>query len=361
MAVKYQKFEVPTKIKIDDQSDDQTTRIIAEPFERGFGHTIGNALRRILMNSIEAPAIISILIEGVAHEYMAVEGILEDMTHIILNFKRAKLRRLALDGESTARDTVVLKREINITQQMIDDHGGNYELTLGELISDSEFEVVGERQKLFTATAPIKKQISLKVAYGRGYVASERFVDEDKKVDEIYIDACFSPVTKVNYFVEDCRVGRDTELDRVVFDITTDGRVTAQEALSFAKQIAVLHLDVFNELNYQSIVFESEEEEQASENDDLLRKLTLKINEIELSVRSTNCLASAQIETIAELVIMPESEMLKFRNFGKKSLNEIKAKLDDMGLYLGMDLSAYGITRENVKEAVKEIEVEKSE
>ncbi len=181
---------------------------------------------------------------------------------------------------------------------------------------------------------------------------SERHLMTDKVVDEIVIDSCFSPVRLVNYYVENTRVGQDTDFDKLILEITTDGRVTPEEALSFATQIGVLHLEVFQELEHHTITFEQGEMELNTDFDALMSKLALKINEIELSVRSTNCLAGASIETIAELVIMPEAEMLKFRNFGKKSLNEIKAKLEEMGLHLGMDLSKLGITRDNVKQII---------
>ena len=206
----------------------------------------------------------------------------------------------------------------------------------------------------------MKKRVDLKVAIGRGYVPSERHDIQDKVVDEIVIDSAFSPVRLVNYFVENTRVGQDTDYDRLILEVTTDGRVTPQEALTFATQIGVLHLGVFDTLKFQDLSFDHEELESDTDRDELLAKLALRINEIELSVRSTNCLAQANIDTIAELVIMPEPEMLKFRNFGKKSLNEIKAKLEDMSLHLGMDLSRYGITRDNVRKVIDEYLEEKS-
>ncbi|MCH9612844.1 MAG: DNA-directed RNA polymerase subunit alpha [Chlamydiia bacterium] len=355
MSVKYHSFELPTTIKVEDAPEENRSRYIAEPFVKGFGHTVGNALRRIMLNAIEAPAIVSVIVEGIPHEYMSVDGIIEDMTHIVLNFKNARLRKLPMDDEPGSKETKVMKREINITQQMIDDNGGQYAFTIGELVGDSDFEVVNPDLVLFNATQPQKRQVALKVAHGRGYLPSEAHANVEKIVDEIYIDACFSPVVLVNYFVEDCRVGGDTDFDKVILDITTDGRVTPQEVLSFATQIGILHFSAFDELKFQNITFDTEEEETSSDKDALLSKLGLKINEIELSVRSTNCLAQAQIDTIAQLVVMPESDMLKFRNFGKKSLNEIKAKLEEMGLYLGMDLSKYGITRDNVKEVISEL------
>src|SRR5262249_9212680 len=178
--------------------------------------------------------------------------------------------------------------------------------------------------------------------------------------DEIIIDSAFSPVRLVNYFVENTRVGQDTDFDRLILDVTTDGRISPEEALAFATQIGITHLQVFEQLKLLSLTFDQGEVEMNTDRDALMAKLVLKINEIELSVRSTNCLAGANIDTIAELVVMPESEMLKFRNFGKKSLNEIKAKLEEMGLYLGMDLAKFGITRDNVKQVIQDYITEKA-
>lgn len=359
MPVKYGKFELPAKIKVEEGEDKGTfARFIAEPFERGFGHTVGNALRRILLTSLEAPSIISVKIEGISHEYMGVEGVIEDMTHIILNLKQAKLRKLPLDENKDSRAPRVISHTLDVTQDML--KSGQYEVTLKDIVGDCDFDIVNPDLKIFTATKPTTRRVDLKIAIGRGYVPSERHDIQNKVVDEIVIDSPFSPVSLVNYFVENTRVGQDTDYDRLVLEVTTDGRIVPTEALTFAIQILTSHLSVFDELQFQTITYDEGEEEESSDSDKLLAKLGLKINEIELSVRSTNCLQQANIDTIAELVIMPEPEMLKFRNFGKKSLNEIKAKLEEMGLYLGMDLSRYGFTRENVKEAIADYLAEKA-
>jgi DNA-directed RNA polymerase subunit alpha len=355
MAVRYGKFELPTKIKVEESAKRNLfARFIAEPFERGFGHTVGNALRRILLNSMEAPAIISIKIEGVPHEYMAVEGIVEDMTHIILNLKSALLRKLPSDNEAASREPRVLTKVLDVTGEMLDKRNGQYTVTLRDLISSSDFDIVNPDLPIFSVTKPMTKRIDLKVAIGRGYVPSERHVIPDKVVDEIVIDSAFSPVRLVNYFIENTRVGQDTDFDRLVLEVTTDGRLTPEEALNFATQICILHLEVFNQIKTHEITFDKGELEMNTDRDALIAKLALKINEIELSVRSTNCLKGADIETIAELVVMPESDMLKFRNFGKKSLNEIKAKLEEMGLSLGMDLARFGINKDNVKTIISD-------
>lgn len=354
MSVKYGKFEMPQEIILDEESASKTfARYIAEPFERGFGHTLGNSLRRMLLTFLEAPAIISVRIEGVPHEYMAVEGVKEDMTNIILNLKGALLRKLPMEDTPNSRDQRMLTKVLNITQEDLDKNDGQYEVQLADIIEDPIFEIVNPNHHIFTVTKPMQKQIDLRVAFGRGYVPSERHIVRDKTVDEILIDASFSPVRHVHYHVENTRVGQDTDYDRLILEVTTDGRSTPSEALGFSSQIALKHYDVFNRIQTQSLSFDEGLESVDSDADEMMEKLALRIDEIELSVRSTNCLSGANIDTIAELVSIPERKMLEFRNFGKKSLNEIKAKLTEMGLSLGMDLSRYGISIDNVKDKIR--------
>lgn len=352
MSVVYGKFEMPEKITVEEKKGAFFARFVAEPFERGFGHTIGNSLRRMLLSSLEAPAIISIYMEGVPHEYMAIEGVVEDMTNIVLNLKGALLRKLPSEEQGGFRGHWIITKMLNISSEDLE-ADGQVDVTLGDLISEGDFDVVNPHLHLFTVTKPMTKRIDLKVSIGRGYVPSERHLINDKITDEIVIDSAFSPVRSVNYYIENTRVGQDTDYDRLILDITTDGRVTPEEALSFATQIGIRHFEVFNRVQKLQLVFEKNEAVEDTDRDEILQKLALRIGEIELSVRSTNCLNGAEIEFIGELVVRPESEMLKFRNFGKKSLNEIKAKLHEMKLHLGMELSKYGITRENVREVIK--------
>lgn len=356
MLVKFGKMEKPKKILLDKESTTPTFgRFIAEPFERVFGHSIGNALRRVLLTSLESPGILSLRIEGVPHEFMAVEGISEDMTNIILNFKGIKLRCIPSEETNTNRDMRILTSTLEISQSDLDKSGGSVSVLAKDVINEGPFEIVNPELKLFTVTKPMKRQIDVRVGYGRGYVSSERHIIANKMMDEILMDTAFSPVTLVNYFVENTRVGQDTDFDRLVLEIQTDGRLTPVEALCFASQVIVNNLEPFENVKDDELYFESPNRESLSDDDELIDKLALRIDEIELSVRSTNCLASANIDTIAELVCIPEKKMLEFRNFGKKSLNEIKAKLTDMGLGLGMDLSSFGITYENVKDKMKEL------
>lgn len=354
MSVKYGKFEMPQKITLDEQTATANfARFVAEPFERGFGHTIGNSMRRMMLSSLEAPAVIAVRIEGVPHEYTTIDGIVEDMTNIVLNIKGALLRKLTLDDQPTARDPRILTTMLDVTQDDLDQNNGQYDVTLGDIITHGHCDVVNPQLHLFTVTKPMKRQIDLRVAIGRGYVPSERHIVRDKATDEILVDAAFSPVRLVNYYVENTRVGQDTDFDRLIIEITTDGRVTPVEAVSFASQIGMKHFEVFNKVRVHLLSFDEGFGDGDNDQDEMMEKLALRIDEIELSVRSTNCLSGANIETIAELVSIPERKMLEFRNFGKKSLNEIKAKLTEMNLHLGMDLSRYGITSENVKDKLR--------
>lgn len=344
---------MPEEIKLDEGSQTQRfARFIVEPFERGFGHTVGNALRRIMLTSLEAPAIMSVRIEGVPHEYMAIEGIIEDMTHIVLSLKSALLRRLPTEEGRHPREIDDIVVNLEITDEMIENGGGEHKVVLKDLLGKTDYELVNPDLHLFTVTKTMTKRVDLRVGNGRGYVPSERQTGFERQVDEIVIDSAFSPVRIVNYAVENTRVGQDTDFDRLILEITTDGRVSPAEALNFAAQIGILHFQSFEKLKTHSLFFDKGEMQGNRDREELIQKLALKIDEIELSVRSTNCLANANIETIGELVVMPETDMLRFRNFGKKSLTEIKQKLDELKLCLGMDLKKYGIDRNNIREII---------
>lgn len=349
----YEKFELPNNILCEtDPNRENTAKFIAEPLERGFGHTLGNSIRRMLLTAIETPAIMSVIIEGVPHEYCGIEGVIEDVTNIVLNLKGALLRKHSqqLEG-SRGREQKILTTEIEVTQADLGEKGQKI-VTLKELIRSGEFEIINPDLAIFTVTKPLKKRFSLRIGIGKGYVSAERHEIKDPLVDEIIIDSIFSPVRLVNYHVEDTRVGQDTDFDRLVIEVQTDGRITPKEAISFSSKILKMHLDVFDEMKETQIEFDTEDRTTLDDEDEIMKKLILGINEIELSVRSTNCLSWANIATIGELVVMPEPELLQFRNFGKKSLNEIKAKLYEMGLSLGMDLSRYGLSQENIKERI---------
>ncbi|MCB1118559.1 MAG: DNA-directed RNA polymerase subunit alpha [Chlamydiia bacterium] len=355
MPTKYAKFELPESIRVDKEAVSPTfARFIAEPFERGFGHTMGNALRRVMLTSLEAPAIVSVSIEGVPHEFSSIEGVIEDMINVILNIKGALIRRVSTEGSSrNSHDYNIVTGKIDVTKKDLDAQKGQVAITLKDVFQDGAYELINPDMVLMTVTKPMQRRIQFRVGIGRGYVPAEAIDLFDKTSDEIVIDAPFSPVRQVNYFVENTRVREETDFDRVVLEVTTDGRVTPTEALTFASQILQKHFEVFFQVNTSALVFDEECDLDDSDDDSLVNKLVLRIDEIELSVRSTNCLAGANIETIAELVVIPERRMLEFRNFGKKSLNEIKQKLHDMHLHLGMDLHRLGITPDNVREKVR--------
>jgi DNA-directed RNA polymerase subunit alpha len=360
MAVTYGKFEMPEKIEIEEGSKTNSfTRFIAEPLEKGYGHTFGTAFRRIMLNSLEAPAIVSVRIEGVPHEYMPIDGVIEDMTHIILNIKGALLRKLSLEEESKIRDYTLVTKMLEVSADMIEANKGQYQVKFADIFGDSDFEMINPDHPIMTVTKPLSKRVDVRVGIGRGYVPSERHLGFEKMVDEIVIDSIFSPVRLVNYYVQNTRVGKDTDFDKLILEVKTDGRITPQEALTFAAQICIEHMKAFDKMSIP-INFDHDEKEENKSRDDIVKKLAKGIKEIELSVRSENCLTNAHIQTIGELVIMRESDMLKFRNFGKKSLTEIKSKLKEMKLYLGMqdELEKYGIDKDNIKKVIENYQKE---
>ncbi len=354
MLVKYGAQKRPQNVVIKELATPTFATFIVEPFERVFGHSIGNALRRVLLSSLETPGIISVRIEGIPHEFMAVEGIIEDVTSIVLNLKGVLLRRLPSDETQTTRESRFVTAVIDVTQEQLDENDGQVPITIGDLMKGAPYEVMNPDLVLFSVTAPMKRQIDFRVGYGRGYVPADRHKISNKLDGEIVIDTPFSPVLLANYTVENTRVGQDTDFDRLILEIRTDGRLTPSEALSFAAQILMRNFEVFQQIQEHEIIYEQATGE-SNDDDKLLDKLVLRIDDIELSVRSTNCLKGANIETIAELVCIPEKRMLDFRNFGKKSLLEIKAKLMDMGLNLGMDLSRFDISVDNVKDRIHEL------
>lgn len=355
MGTRYGKFELPSKIKINKKKESENVvYFIAEPFSKGFGHTLGNALRRIMLSSLEAPAIISFKMEGVSHEYMAIPGIIEDMTHIILNLKLALFRKLPSDQEKDSKSIKILVKTLEVTPEMLESSNGQYVVRLKDIIDQGYFEIVNPELEIFSVTRPMTKRIEIKIGFGRGYVSSDQH-RLDKVVDgEIVMDSAFSPVRLVNYQVGTTRIGQTTDYDRLVLKVQTDGRITPLEALIFAAQIANAHFKVFEEESFLPLTFETEEEKGDTDKDVILSKLATRIDEIELSVRSTHCLERANIETVGELIQYDEQGLLRFRNFGRKSLNEIKQKIEEFGFQLGLDLTKYGITKENVKQVMSE-------
>ncbi len=298
---------------------DTYAKFIAEPFEAGYGHTLGNSLRRVLLSSLEGAAITSVRIEGASHEFTSLPGVVEDVVDIILNLKKVKFK--APDHE-TRTVTLSVTKEGAIT-------AADLQLVQG-------IEVVNPDQHIATLDKKQKFEAEFEVKVGRGFATGDENKSSDQPIGVIAIDSIFSPVTRVKYAVENTRVGQRTDYDKLILDIWTDGRITPDEALLQASAILRHHLDVFVGYDDSKVEFDETPEEVSQENTRLKKLLNMSVNEIELSVRAANCLNNANITTVGQLAMKTEAEMLKYRNFGKKSLNEIKDKLQQLGLGLGM-------------------------
>ncbi len=316
----FHEFQMPRSLSVDTKTATQNyARITAEPWEKGFGHTLGNALRRVLLSSMGGVAVSSIRIDGVAHEFSHLDDVIEDVTEIVLNIKKLRLhsaggefpRTLELYADKAGSVTAAAVREDGVTDVL------NPDLVICTLDRDRPF------------------RMELEIDYGRGYRPAEENKREDHPIGVIPVDCLFSPIERVRYDVQTCRVEQRTDYDSLELEVWTDGRVDPQDAVRQAATLLQQHLCIFAATDEEEtvIVQITSAEEQA-----LLKKLCTSVNELELSVRAINCLNTAQIRVIGELVEKTESEMLKYRNFGKKSLQEIKLKLADMELSLGMAL-----------------------
>ena len=314
------KFELPSKLtKVEDGATPTYAKFIAEPFEAGYGHTVGNSLRRVLLSSIEGAAISSIKIDGVNHEFQSIDGVVEDVTEIVLNLKKVLI-------VSHKRETISLT--VKATKAGA--------VTAGDIQADANIQVVNPDQVICTLDSKRTFEAEIEIKTGRGYCPGEQNKKEEQPIGVIPIDSLFSPVRLVKYAVENTRVGQITDYDKLILEIWTDGRITPDDALKQAASILNHHLDVFDRVSEESYEFESQQSEVSEEQNKLRKLLNMSVNEIELSVRAANCLNNANITTVGELAMKTEQEMLKYRNFGKKSLNEIKEKLEALGLSLGM-------------------------
>ena len=311
---------MPKTLSKDESTATPTyTRFTAEPFEAGYGHTIGNSLRRVLLSSLEGAAITAVRVQGAQHEFTALPGVLEDMTDIILNLKKIKFK---------ANDHEIRNLTLNTNKEGA--------ITAGDIQATSQCEVLNPEQIICTVDKKQKFEAEFEVRVGRGFATGEENKRPDQPIGLIPIDSIFSPVTKVKYAVEATRVGQRTDYDKLVIDIYTDGRLDPNQALLQASAIMRHHLDVFVNYDENVIEFDETPEGVSQENAKLKKLLNMSVNEIELSVRAANCLNNANITTVGQLAQKTEGEMLKYRNFGKKSLNEIKDKLQQLGLGLGM-------------------------
>ena len=315
-------FQIPMRVEVDKDAHSPTFgRFTTEAFERGFGTTIGNALRRILLSSLTGAAVTTVKIEGVVHEFSTISGVTEDVTAIILNIKSL---RLALHTDKPK--TIRLKKK------------GPGEAKGIDILHDGDVTILTPDLHIATLDKDATLDIEMAVKHGRGYVPAERNKEEGLPIGVIAIDSIFSPIRRVNFHVENARVGRMTDYDKLTMEIWTDGTISPRDALSTGAGILREHLDIFihpEERNEGKSEAGSEESQR-----EVNKNLSRSVNELELSVRAANCLKNANIKTIADLVQKSEGEMLRTKNFGKKSLNEIKEILTEMGLSLGIKVEA---------------------
>jgi DNA-directed RNA polymerase subunit alpha len=330
MRVKWRGLELPTRVERDTTvSSDRYGRFFIEPFERGFGTTIGNGLRRVLLSSLEGSAVTSLKAEGVNHEFTSIKGVKEDVTDIVLNVKNLVVR-LHSDEPKTMK---VSAKKAGV-------------ITAANIVADPAIEVVNKDMVIATLTENVSFEMEMVVENGRGYVpASERIAAMDRfdqEVGVILVDALYSPVTRVRYATEDTRVGQRTNYDKLILEIWTNGTVAPEMALVEAAKILRKHINPFVqyfELGQETVTEQVIAEEEVPEevDEELVEKLKTPVQELELSVRAANCLESTKIETVGELVKMTDADLLKIRSFGKTSLREVKRKLANIGLSLGMN------------------------
>ncbi len=329
MRIRWRNFELPTAVELDKETDTDTYgRFVIEPFERGFGHSVGNGLRRVLLSSIEGASITSVKIEGVLHEFTSIPGVLEDVADIILNLKMV-LVRITSGREVTMH--------IDVKKQGA--------LTAGDIQTDASATIINPDQHIASLTEETELKMELTASIGRGYVTAEENEDEEKEIGVIYIDSNFSPVKRVRYSIEDTRVGKITNYDKLTLEVWTDGTVSPEDALVEGSKIYRKHLNPFVLYDRMSRDIpvpektETEAEEEEKKQSKLYECLSQPIDDLDLSVRARNCLDSISLVTVADLVANSESDLMKLRNFGKTSLKEIKKKLSDLGLTLGMDVA----------------------
>jgi DNA-directed RNA polymerase subunit alpha len=334
MPIRLSRFEMPKRVVKDEATATETyARFRIEPLEIGYGRALGNSLRRVLLSSIEGVAITSAKIAGVKHEFCSIPGVEEDVMDIVLNLKSVLLK-------SYVREIPSLRIQAK----------GPCEITAGDIQKDNSIEVLNPDFHIATLANDGKLDMELEARIGRGFCPAEWDKKPDQEIGRIPIDAAFSPVTRVNFTIENTRVGQRTDYDKLILDVWTDGRVRPEIALTMSAAILRHHLDVFMNYDEEVVEFEETEKEVDVEREELRRKLNMSVNEIELSVRAANCLNNANITIVGDLAQKSEADMLKYRNFGKKSLNEIKTKLAALGLSLGMTFDPDLLEKVNSKE-----------
>jgi len=313
---------MPKRLTKEDSTATETyAKFVAEPFETGYGHTIGNSLRRVLLSSLEGAAITSVKIDGAMHEFTTIDGVVEDVTELVLNLKK-----------------ILFKAHNREPQTLLLSANKDGEVTAEDIQLNQNVELVNPKQMICTLDKKKRFEMELEVKVGRGFLPGDENKKPEQAIGVIAIDSLFSPVTRVRYNVESARVGQRTDYDRLIIEIWTDGRISPDDALTQASAILQHHLDVFVGYDKNAVEFEEAADKQDDERAKLKKLLNMSVNEIELSVRAANCLNNANITTVGQLAMKTEAEMLKYRNFGKKSLNEIKEKLAALGLSLGMNI-----------------------
>jgi len=322
MGIKWRDFQLPKRLECEESTYTNTYgKFSAAPFERGYGVTLGNSLRRVLLSSIEGSAITSVKISGVSHEFSTIPGVLEDVPELILNIKN-----IVLNSHSKIPKVITIKAK------------SKGEIKASDIETDETIEIINPDLYIATLTKDVKLNIEMEVSRGRGYLVAELNKKEDKTIGVIPVDAIFTPIKKINFFVENTRVGQRTDYDKLILEVFTNGAISPKDALLYASNILQRHLDIFVNFGQLPDDIAEDEPEMTKEETALYEKLRLPILELELSVRSSNCLRDAGIKIIADLVKRNEEEMLGFKNFGKKSLTEIKELLMGMGLTLGMQI-----------------------
>lgn len=329
----WQELIKPTKIEINPTKALNTGVVVAEPLERGFGLTLGNALRRILLSSLQGAAVTAVQIEGVLHEFSSIEGVREDVTNIILNIKALAVR---MHAEGPKKMRLVAEGPCVVTAAMIE--------------AGADIEIMNPELEICTLDKGAKLNMEMTVNTGNGYRAASQNRPEECPVGLIPVDSVFSPIRKVTYEIEDTRVGQITNYDKLTMTVQTNGVITPEDAVAYAARIMQDQLQVFINFDEPETASEAEAEEELPFNRNLLKK----VEELELSVRSANCLKNDNIVYIGDLVQKSESDMLRTPNFGRKSLNEIKEVLSTMGLYLGMQVE--GWPPENIDELAKKVD-----
>jgi len=318
--MKAEAFKMPRGVEFEPESAKGSWgKYVIEPLEQGFGLTLGNALRRVLLSSIEGTAITAVKIDGVLHEYSTVPNVYEDTTEIIMNLR-----------------SLVLRLEADRPKMIYLDVEGEGEVTGRDIIADPDVKIINPEQKIATLAEGGRLKMEIEVGRGRGYVPVERSRSEDRPAGVIPVDAVYTPVRKVKYAVEETRVGQRTDYDSLVVELWTDGSISANQALDAAARVLRSHVDIFVDFETKRPPAKAHEDEERARLKELLKR---NVNELELSVRAVNCLEMADIRTIRDLVAKTDAEMLKYRNFGRKSLNEIKEVLTNMGLSLGVEVS----------------------